>query len=154
MITLGKTDRSHAQAIFDIRRLAIRDQCRSVYTPEEIDVWTSGELTERFTAMVEMYGYLIWNDQLAVASGMINLASRKLDAIFVRPSHMRRGLGKQMIEHLEGLARAAGLKELNLEATPNAVEFYRSCGFVGDQVVDYVTRSGLRLDSVVMVKAL
>lgn len=59
-----------------------------------------------------------------------------------------------MMAHLEGLACAAGLLLMTLDSTLNAAPFYRHLGFTGDQESVYVTKRGLRLACVPMVKLL
>jgi GNAT superfamily N-acetyltransferase len=107
-----------------------------------------------FAAAVEE-GFLVATvDDRVVATGMINLATGKIDAIFVHPDFMKRGIGAAMIGHLEELACSERLPELTLDSTLNAAAFYRSLGFVGDVIGRYPSRRGLKLDCVPMVKRL
>jgi N-acetylglutamate synthase-like GNAT family acetyltransferase len=90
----------------------------------------------------------------AVATGMINLESGKIDALFVEPTHMNTGLGKHVLLYLEKLAIEAGLAQLHLSSTLNAALFYRTQGFVGDSIATYESPRGLSLACVPMVKTL
>jgi GNAT superfamily N-acetyltransferase len=89
-----------------------------------------------------------------VGTGMVNLESGKVDAIFVDPAHMGAGVGKKIMSHLESLARQHGLTELHLESTLNAAPFYRSCGFRGEQVAVYNSPRGISLACIPMDKRL
>ncbi|WP_146075249.1 GNAT family N-acetyltransferase, partial [Burkholderia anthinoferrum] len=89
---------------------------------------------------------------LVVGTGMLTAASGQVDAIFVRPSHMGRGIGRQMLQLLEALARDQGLALMRLDATLNAAPFYRYCGWAGDSISTYRTSRGLELACVPMTK--
>jgi len=47
----------------------------------------------------------------------------------VHPNYQGKGLGKLIVIKLEEEAKAMGLKQLELQARENAVEFYKSCGY-------------------------
>lgn len=47
----------------------------------------------------------------------------------VSPNHQGIGLGKLIIEFLEEKAKEKNLKEIQLQARENAVNFYKSCGY-------------------------
>jgi ribosomal protein S18 acetylase RimI-like enzyme len=68
---------------------------------------------------------------------MIDLNTAQIDAVLVHPMFFRRGIGAAIMRHLENIARAHGLQHLALDATLNAVEFYRSLGFEGDATDTY-----------------
>jgi N-acetylglutamate synthase-like GNAT family acetyltransferase len=85
---------------------------------------------------------------------MLDLDNSEIGAIFVLPGFMQQGIGLKMLSHLECLARELGLKAVNLDATLNAADFYRRCGFVGDEPSIYHSPSGLQLACVPMVKRL
>ena len=80
--------------------------------------------------------------------------SAELDAIFVRPDMMRRGVGKQIVSFLEDIGRAAGLTKLTLDSTLNAADFYRRCGFVGEVAGEYHSPRGITRDCIPMGKLL
>jgi len=85
---------------------------------------------------------------------MLDLDHSEIGAIFVLPGFMHQGVGRKVLDHLECLARQLGLEEVNLEATLNAADFYRRCGFVGDEPATYHSPSGLELACIPMVKRL
>jgi GNAT superfamily N-acetyltransferase len=55
-------------------------------------------------------------------------ASFRLDNLFLAPSAIGNGLGRQLFEHAVQEARALGAAELLIEADPNAEGFYRHMG--------------------------
>lgn len=154
MLTIRRAERSDAEAAFDIRTRAILHQCSAAYTPEQLRLWTEIPLTEKYRNWVEKDYHLACLDGVPIATGFINFQTGELGALFVLPDHMRQGIGKVMIHHFERLASEAGLGQVNLEATLNAFEFYRRCGFSGTERAIYHSPSGLQLACVPMHKQL
>jgi GNAT superfamily N-acetyltransferase len=154
MLSVRKAKREDAQAAWDIRKAAILHQCAGHYPMDDLKIWTAGALSQPFIDAVEKHFYVAIYDDQVVGTGMINLETGKIDAIFVHPGHMKMGVGRKVVEYLELLARDEGLKELHLESTLNAAPFYRTCGFSGDEPGTYQSPTGLCLDCVPMVKLL
>lgn len=153
-ITLRKARRADAPAAFELRNRAILHGCRHDYTPEQLQLWTSGEFSEKFENTVTHHFHLAEIAARIVGTGMINLHTGMIDAVFVEPDVMGQGVGKRMMRHLETLARAAGLTEIRLDASLNAAPFYRAQGFEGDEVSLYQSPRGFSLPCIAMVKTI
>ncbi|RDL18147.1 GNAT family N-acetyltransferase [Pseudomonas jessenii] len=154
MFEIRRATANDAQTAFDIRRLAIRHQCIGAYTEQQMHDWTKGSAEDGYDTLMEKHFYLGWVEDEPVATGMLDLEHREIGAIFTHPDFMQRGLGKQVLHFLEDLARALGLTEVCLDATLNAADFYRRCGYTGEGSAIYQSPSGLQLACVPMVKAL
>lgn len=154
MLTIRPAERKDADATFDIRTQAILNQCRTVYTQEQLKCWTDIPITEKYRNWVAKDYHVACLGGVPVATGFINFQSGELGALFVLPEYMEQGIGRRMVVYLEQLARGAGLSEINLDATLNAVEFYRRCGFGGTEQAIYHSPSGLQLACVPMHKTL
>ncbi|MGX1185418.1 GNAT superfamily N-acetyltransferase [Pseudomonas sp. F-14 TE3623] len=154
MFEIRRATHSNAQTAFDIRLQAIRHQCIGAYTTEQMLAWTAGAAKDGYSDLMDKHFYLGCIQGEPVATGMLDLERSEIGAIFVLPSFMQRGIGLRVLDYLECLARDLGLKEVNLDATLNAADFYRRCGFVGDEPAIYHSPSGLQLACVPMVKAL
>ncbi len=151
---IRKATTADAQAIFYIRIAAINSQCTGHYPAHDLEVWTTWKWSQQFVQMIEDKAYVATLGDKVVASGMVDLGSGQVDAVFVHPSLMRRGIGRMMMAHLERLAIKVGLAQLKLDATLNAAPFYRSLGFVGDTVSSYCSSSGVSLACIPMTKRL
>ena len=143
MLQVRRAKRCDAEAAFNIRFQAIQNKCNSVYTHDQVVAWTCVPLTDKYRSWVEKDYYLACVNGVPVATGVINLESGE-----------GQGIGKQMVAHLEHLAREAGLTKIHLEATLNAETFYQRCGFTGSAHAVYISPSGLRLACVPMRKQL
>ncbi len=141
-------------ACFSIRREAILARCTGFYPRRDLAIWTSGAMSEAFVRRVAEHFHVAVVDGQIVGTGMIDLATGKIDAVFVLPGYMGRGVGRALMEHLESLALGAGLGSIHLESTLNAAAFYRSLGFEGEGQSIYESSLGVRLACVPMVKRL
>lgn len=151
---IEKATIEEASACFAIRREAILARCTGFYPQHDLAIWTSGAMSEAFARRVAEHFHVAVADGQVVGTGMIDLATGKIDAVFVLPGYMGRGVGRAMMEHLESLALGAGLGSIHLESTLNAVAFYRSLGFEGEGQSIYESSLGVRLACVPMVKRL
>jgi predicted N-acetyltransferase YhbS len=52
----------------------------------------------------------------------------ELEHMWVKPEHMNKGIGKQLIAHAITTAKSKGAKRISIDADPNATAFYLSCG--------------------------
>lgn len=154
MISIRKATQDDAPAAWHIRNAAINSQCTGYYSPEALELWTCGDMNEDFVRVVAGSFYVATLDNQVVGIGTIDLASGKVDAIFVHPDNMGTGVGRQILSYLEKLAMEAGLTEVTLESTLNAAPFYRACGFVGKTVSKYNSPRGISLDCIPMKKSL
>ncbi|MHC1558771.1 GNAT family N-acetyltransferase [Actinomycetospora sp. C-140] len=53
----------------------------------------------------------------------------ELDGLFVRPAHMRHGIGARLVADVVARARDAGAPRLVVTANPRVETFYVRCGF-------------------------
>ena len=59
---------------------------------------------------------------------MLSETEGELEGLFVRPEHLRKGIGKLLIDHLRSEARLLGIRTITIQGDPNAEDFYRSIG--------------------------
>ena len=151
---IRKAWRADADAAWEIRRAAVMSECAGAYSLNQLEEWTGGTTSRAFADAVEERLLVATVGDHVAGTGMIDLTTGKIDAIFVHPAYMKRGIGAAMMRHLESLARSEGLRELKLDSTLNAAPFYRSLGFEGDEVAPYQSPRGLTMDCVPMTKRL
>ena len=54
----------------------------------------------------------------------------ELDGLFVEPTQWRRGIGRELVEQTEIIAKRDGAAGLWVIANTRALDFYHACGFV------------------------
>ena len=80
----------------------------------------------RDTALVELELWVLCSEN-GVTIGFLGLSGPKVEALFIAPEWSRRGGGRMLIEHARRL-RGRLTVDVN-EQNPEAVSFYRACGF-------------------------
>lgn len=91
---------------------------------------------------------------MIVGFGVLNGENRVIEAVYVSPDVMRRGVGLTILGLLEKQARALGLEVLFLNSSLNAVQFFQRAGYVAQQESKYRLHSGVEIACVPMVKKL
>jgi GNAT superfamily N-acetyltransferase len=76
----------------------------------------------------------------------------KIRAIFVHPQYARRGLGSEILAHVEAKAMAAGFRRLEMGSTLTGVPLYRLKGYVEVERIEVPLPNGEALPVVKMVK--
>ena len=152
--TFRKATADDAPVAWEIRNAAIRHACKGFYPDDLLERWTAGEMTESFVEFVAQQFYVATVNGNVAGTGFINLRNGRIDALFVRPDMMGKGIGKRILACCEELGRSAGLTVLSLDSTLNAAPFYRRFGFVGDAVGVYQSPRGFLLDCIPMTKRL
>lgn len=78
----------------------------------------------------------------------------RIRAFFVDPAHVRRGLGRAILERSEAEARAAGFTTFELMATLPGVRLYEQCGYLARAPIEHTLPDGLLIRFVPMAKRL
>lgn len=153
---IRKATCSDAQAVFDLRNAAIWRSCKGFYPDELLMKWTDGsQPSAGFTEFVSQLMYVAEASDSVIGCGGINLENGQIDAIFISPAHINRGIGRKIMHFLEELAIANGIQgPLYLEATLNAAPFYRKLGFVGEKLSQFHSPRGFSMDCIKMEKPL
>jgi GNAT superfamily N-acetyltransferase len=69
-------------------------------------------------------------DGVPLGFAALDTAKANVDAVYVAPQCWRQGIGRQLLIHLEEIARAAGLSRITLQAAGPAILFYQRQGYL------------------------
>jgi putative acetyltransferase len=129
---------SDAPELLRIRIAAIQALASSHYSHEEVQSWCLSRSAESYVedirhkvVMVEEQGKEL------VAFGQLNPSTAFIEAIYVHPSRSRQGIGRRLLNALEAVAKELGIQTLALEASLNAVQFYKQSGYVSPPVREH-----------------
>jgi GNAT superfamily N-acetyltransferase len=159
-LRLGRPD--DALAILEAQRSAIRQTAASAYSPAIIDEWAPAiivpERVDAFRRWIERGEELIVVAVVPtggiIGFGSIVPANSELRAVYMDAAYGRQGVGRALLVRLEELARHAGLAELRMDASVNAVPFYEANGFISLERAEHLMSSGGRMACVRMRKLL
>ncbi len=124
-----------------------------LYTAQEIQSWATPKQPESYEESIRNKEFFVVEEgEAIVAFGVLNQNTSEVEAVYVAPSAGRRGIGLKVLETLEERARALGLEELRLNASLNAVPFYKSAGYLGHEESKYRLSTGVEIACVPMRK--
>ena len=114
--------------------LALRSKAHWDYSPEFLKMcreelqYTQKDLKEHHFNVLEQQ-----NAQQSIIVAFYALvklspSSIELEALFVDPNYIGRGLGRKLIEHAKSEAKALGALEMLIQGDPNAKQFYEAIG--------------------------
>lgn len=137
---------------------AIRGLAADRYPPEIIDAWAAPVTDDSVAALLLDAGgeirLVAELDGEAVGIGALVLEESELRACYVAPDAARRGCGSALVREIERIARAHGLRRLELVASLNAEPFYAAHGYRVLGRDGHVLRTGHRMAAVRMGKDL
>lgn len=125
-------DRAHPQAAPELTAIAQAAKASWGYPASWLEIWkdvltiTSGFIAENPTFVARSEGAIV---------GFVALIPRAetrwiLEHLWVLPSHMKQGIGPQLVAHAVAYARSQNVLELAIDAEPRAESFYRRMGAV------------------------
>lgn len=138
----------------EIFRASIAELTGDDYSEGQQDAWASAADDEAAFSK-KLAGQLTLIATLGGSPvGFISLVgSDKLDMLYVHPAAAGQGAGAMLADAVEKLAAARGATKLNVEASDNALEFFKKRGYVAQQR-STVTRGEEWLASTTMEKKL
>jgi GNAT superfamily N-acetyltransferase len=101
------------------------------YSAEQLQAWRA-DLTISPESVVARPVCVAEEDGKPVGFAQVAMDKQpwELDALWVHPEHMGKGIGKALLAWAKDFAASGGQLELAIDADPNAEPFYRACGAV------------------------
>jgi len=133
-ITIRKARQVDKGAIWEIHVRAIREVCKSHYSERELQIWTDVLKPGRYEKQIRKGPfYVAVEGGSIIGFGNLNQKSGEIEALYVHPDHVGRGVGIKILQALENEALDSGLKLLRLTSSLNAVRFYEMAGYKPQQ---------------------
>jgi putative acetyltransferase len=144
-----------SEAMYAVYTTSVRTLAKDHHTPAQIEVWVGGLTPQTFARSVDGQLLLVAEeiDGHIVGYAHLDVPRGGVEAIYVHPDYARKRIGSQLLEAMEEVARQAGITELNLDASPNAVPFYAQAGFRAEQWIT-PRMNGVELSCLSMRKTL
>jgi len=153
MVSLRPAEQADREQILEVHVSAIRALCATHYTPEQIEAWAGRLRADSYDRVIRERELLVAIEgDVVIGFGQLDVATGEVEAIYVRPSAVRLGVGSSLLCELEAIARSACLQELFLDASLNAVDFYERSGFLIVEQRMHQFESGADIACVRMIK--
>lgn len=154
-MNIRRARREDCRSIVGVHAAAVEGIRTALYTTEEIQSWAIPKELESYEESIRSKEFFVAEeDGIIVGFGVLNQESAVVEAVYVSPGAGRRGIGLELLKKLEERARALGLGVLRLNASLNAVPFYKRAGYVAQEESKYRLSNGVEIACVPMVKAI
>lgn len=154
-VMIRRATPADASAIFSVHIAAIRGISGGHYSEAQINGWCGDRgpenylrpIAEQFTVVAEVFGEIAGFAQLSIPDATI-------EAVYVHPQHAKQGIGMRLLTALETAARSADLPLLRLQASLNAVPFYKAAGYVPGALGHHTVAGGVTVPCIAMSRSL
>ena len=127
-----KVEKANITDAEKLTRLTLKSKSYWNYSEEQMDKWRPElTITSDYIVKNEVYKLII-DDQLIAyyAYFRVDKEKVKLDNMFINPEFIGRGYGKWLIDDFIKRVKRSGFTKIELDADPNAKEFYEKLGFL------------------------
>jgi GNAT superfamily N-acetyltransferase len=153
MVTIREFRTNDAETVKKLMDSTIDASYAGVYAPAAIAFFKTHHAIERILADgINGCTLIAEEDGRAVGTG--TLAGDEVRRMFVIPDCQGQGIGREIFEQLERVARKLGLKRLTLDASLVARKFYERMGFELTEDTSRPVGNNQRLEYSVMTKVL
>jgi ribosomal protein S18 acetylase RimI-like enzyme len=153
--SVRRARREDDAAIGRMHVASIRELCRAHYRPAEIEAWAAPRGVGFYLEAIEGKEFYLAEDEgELIGFGTLNPAGGEVEAVYVHPAAVRRGVGLKLLRTLEARGRESGLESLHLCASLNAVEFYERAGYRRERETSHRLANGVEIACVLMSKEL
>lgn len=154
-MTVRQATRADLQSIAAIHQESIRELCKAHYSAQQIVDWTTALAGAAYSDLLSSRTVFVLEDAgRLLGFGVLDARAALINATYVSPAAAHRGGGRSLMEAMEAAARADGCAELRLNATLNAVPFYKRLGYTSRGPSSNRLPSGIELPCVAMSKPL
>jgi putative acetyltransferase len=150
--TVRRAAPKDAQALDALHKASVRALCAQAYSARQIEAWLSDRSPADYCRAMIAGRTMFVAERDGLVVGFASIKGERLMGLYVDPVRGR-GTGPLLLGRAERHVRDEGAADLSLQATRNAVAFYRRHGFVADRN-NSVVRGGRKLAVVDMSKRL
>jgi putative acetyltransferase len=123
-----KAKLSDAKELSEIRRGVFGNITGENYNKKLIAILSEDYSPEKLKKKIKKYPTfcLIKGKEII---GSVSLQGSEVKGVFVKSSHVRKGIGTKLMDFIENYARKKGLKKLHLWSAEKAKGFYEKLGY-------------------------
>ena len=122
------------------------------YLPSFVKALNDANSPKDLKRKIKSYNIFCLVDKTEII-GMVGLNGAEIKGVFVKVSHIRRGIGTKLMNFIEEYARKKGIKKVHLWSAEKAKGFYKKLGY---KLIKKVSKpyKGIRNVNFVMEKKL
>ncbi len=148
-----------APALLTLHTRAVRVLAATHYNEAQRDAWIARMSVPRLREAMSTRQLIVAEvatpeGPRVVGYGQLHPVEGAIEAIYVDPDFVRRGVGRSLFGALEAHARALGLPGLVLDASLNSASFYTAMGFRQKCLDRHELAPGVHIACAVMEKRL
>lgn len=138
-----------------VHQASILDLCAAHYSAVELPQWTNALRPDRYAELLMGREFYVAEENGHILGfGVLDLKESLINATYVSPKAVHRGVGRRLVEAMEAAASQAGVGRLQLNSTLNAVPFYERLGYVRKEAAHNRLPTGVALLCIQMAKGL
>jgi putative acetyltransferase len=115
-------------ALASIRRSAILQLATPALSGDEAEAWARRPAADRIASAIRRHE--VWLAEEEEAIGWVEVDRDRVAALYVSPRFAGRGVGSGLLQVAEAAIRGAGHAAAHLDASRNALDFYRRRGYL------------------------
>ena len=130
--------------------------CSKHYTHEQLNAWTSVLTPSVYDQALKEKVFLVAHDstQDLTGLGILDLQNAEISAIYIHPDAVGKGVGAELLNKLEEIARNSNIAKIAVHSTLNAKGFYLKHGYSDHGLTFHRLSNGSKLECVRMFKDL
>lgn len=121
------------EELIDLSAKSVSHCCTRDYSPEQIRHWSEILVPAIFKRIKQtpdnFLGIVSTNQSEVTGCCFIDLISRNVKCLYVKPGFTGQKIGKRLMTKIEEEIKEKNIKEIELDASINAVKFYESLGY-------------------------
>jgi putative acetyltransferase len=154
-MNIRRATQEDLQYVAAVHRASILCLCAQHYSVVQLSQWTEALRPEGYAALFASREFLVAEqDGELLGFGVLDLSESLINATYISPKAVRRGVGRRLLEAMETIARQQGTTRLQLSSTLNAVPFYQSLGYLQQGAGTNRLPTGMELPCILMTKDL
>ena len=135
---------------------SIKELCGKYYTRDQLNAWMSLLIPSIYDQALREKVFLIAHDsqQNLVGIGILDVENAEVSAIYIHPDSVGKRAGSRLLKELEKIAENSKISIITVHSTLNAEGFYKTHGYIKQELTFHNLPNGTKLECVRMLKYL
>jgi len=116
------------QILSDLMIESIRETNFDDYSPEDLELTYQNFTPAKVEEKMQVRDMFVYEEEKRIV-GTVSLEGDILHSLFVKPSLQGKGIGLQLVEYIENLAKMRGYDKIYLSSSITAKPFYERLGY-------------------------